>query len=156
DSVSGAPELSNIFPTSGASVGGTAVTIFGSNFTPQTAVAFGDQDAVVTFINSNALRVVTPASPNNATGAVDVKAINPRSAPARLTAAFNYVAPNPPTVKVLAPNGGETFFAGGVITLRWQSSDNRAVAGHSIALTTPGLATSISDDGAGEAQSFTV
>ncbi|HKC86985.1 MAG TPA: M36 family metallopeptidase [Blastocatellia bacterium] len=154
DSVSGAPELSNIFPTSGASVGRTAVTIYGSNFTPQTAVAFGDQNAVVTFINSNALRVVTPASPNNATGAVDVKASNPRSAPARLTAAFNYVAPTPPTVKVLAPNGGETFFAGGVITLRWQSSDNRAVAGHRIALTTPGLATSISDEVAGEAQSF--
>ncbi|HKQ77634.1 MAG TPA: M36 family metallopeptidase [Blastocatellia bacterium] len=153
-SVSGAPELSNIFPTSGMSGGGTAVTVYGSNFSPQTGVAFGNQPAVVTFINSNVLRVVTPPSLDNATAAVDVTASNPQSSQARLMDAFNYVAPTPPTVKVLAPNGGETVFAGGVMTLRWQSGDNRAVARHKVALTTPEFTANISNEVAGEAQSF--
>ena len=153
-SVTGAPELSNIFPTSGVNGGGTAITIYGSNFSPQTAVAFGNQSAVVTFINSNVLRVVTPASPNKVTGTVDVTASNPQSSQARLMDAFNYVAPTPPTVNLLAPNGGESVFAGGMITLRWQSADNRAVTRHRIALATPELIVPISNEVAGEAQSF--
>ncbi len=159
-SASGAPELSNIFPATGSSGGGTAVTIYGSNFTPQTVVAFGNQDSrMTTFINSTTLRAVTPGSPNNATGVVDVTASNPQSAQTRLAGVFNYAAPAPPTVNALYPLGGETVFAGGVVSLRWRSSDDRAVARHRIALyrssqTAPILITDISNDVAGEAQSF--
>jgi hypothetical protein len=88
----------------------------------------------VTFINSNTLRATAPASPNNALVAVDVNASNPQSTPARLTGAFSYVAPTPPAVSVLSPGGGERLFSGGTVTLRWRSSDNRAVASHQIAL----------------------
>ncbi|MCG3159684.1 MAG: hypothetical protein JMDDDDMK_00699 [Acidobacteria bacterium] len=158
-SVTSAPELMNIFPASGATGGGTAVTVYGSNFTPQTSVTFGSQNAAVTFINSTTLRVVAPASPNNATGAVDVNAANPQSPQAKLTGAFSYVAATPPSVKVLALNGGESVFAGGTITLRWQSSDNKAVVRHRIELhrssaTTPVFVANISSDVSGEAQSF--
>ncbi|MGH9849776.1 MAG: M36 family metallopeptidase, partial [Blastocatellia bacterium] len=134
-SVNSAPELMNIFPVSGSTRGGTQVTIYGSNFTPQTTVTFGNQPAsAVTFINSNTLRAIAPAPPAGAVGAVDVNASNPQSTPARLTGAFSYVAPTPPTVSVLSPGGGERLFSGGTVTLRWQSSDNRAVASHQIAL----------------------
>jgi len=134
-SVDSAPVLMNIFPVSGSTRGGTQVTIYGSNFTPQTIVRFDNQNATgVTFINSNTLRVTAPASPNNVLVAVDVIASNPQSTPARLTGAFSYVAPTPPTVSVLSPGGGERLFSGGTVTLRWQSSDNRAVASHQIGL----------------------
>ncbi len=152
--LNGAPELSNIFPTSGVNRGGTPVTIYGSNFTPQTAVSFGGQPAAATFINSNILRVVTPASPNTATGSVTVSANNPQSSQTRLIDAFNYIEPTPPTIDVLSPNGGETFFTGGILPLRWRSSDNRAVARHRIALTTPNFTISVSEEIPGEAQSF--
>ncbi|MGE0126762.1 MAG: M36 family metallopeptidase [Blastocatellales bacterium] len=158
-SVTSAPELMNIFPASGAARGGTSVIVYGSNFTPQTSVAFGSQNAAVTFISSNTLRVVAPASPNNATDVVDVIAANPQSPQAKLTGAFNYVAPTPPSVKVLALNGGETVFAGGTVTLRWQSSDNKAVARHRIELrsssgATPIFVANIANDVSGEAQSL--
>jgi uncharacterized protein (TIGR03437 family) len=157
-SVTSAPSLMNIFPLSGSSKGGTAVTIYGTNFTPQTAVTFGTQSAAVTFINSNIVRAVAPASPNNATGAVDVAAANPQSTQARLTGGYSYTAPTPPTVAVLSPGAGDTVYTGSTITLRWRSSDNRAVARHRIALyrsttTTPSLIASIAD-APGEAQSF--
>jgi len=156
-SVTSAPQLTNIFPTSGSARGGAVVTVYGSNFTPQTTVTFGSQNAAATFINSNALRAVAPASAN--TGAVDVAASNPQSSQARLSAAFNYTAPTPPTVRVITPGGGEKVFAGSTITLRWQSSDNRAVARHRIALyrsttTVPSLIANIAADVAGEAQSY--
>ncbi len=134
-SVNSAPVLMNIFPVSGSTRGGTQVTIYGSNFTPQTTVTFGNPNATaVTFINSNTLRATAPASPAGALVAVDVIASNPQSTQARLTGAFSYVAPTPPTVSVLSPGGGERLFSGGTVTLRWRSSDNRAVASHQIAL----------------------
>ncbi len=152
-SVTSPPELINIFPTSGSVRGGTVVTVYGSNFTPQTTVTFGDRNASVTFINANALRVSAPASLNNATGAVDVAASNPQSTQARLSSAFNYRAATPPTVRVVSPNGGERVFAGSTITLRWQSSDNRALAKHRIVLGHGSTTTNVAEV-SGDAQSF--
>jgi uncharacterized protein (TIGR03437 family) len=156
-SVTTAPELMNIFPASGSTRGGTAVAVYGSNFTPQTGVKFGSQNASVTFINSKTLRAIAPASTN--TGAVDVAASNPQSSEVRLAAAFNYIALTPPTVRVIAPGAGEKVFSGSTITLRWQSTDNRAVVRHRIDLyrsttTVPTFVSTIATNVAGEAQSF--
>jgi uncharacterized protein (TIGR03437 family) len=157
----GAPALSNIFPTSGGAKGGTVVTVYGSNFTPQTNVTFGGvASSSQTFVNSTTLRVVTPAAPNGATGQVNVTANNPQSEQATLPGGFNYVAATPPTVTALSPNGGEKFYAGNVITLRWRSSDNKAVVKHKLALytsagvTTPTFVANISGEVAGEAQTL--
>ncbi|MDQ3009522.1 MAG: M36 family metallopeptidase, partial [Acidobacteriota bacterium] len=155
-SVTSAPDIVSITPSSGSSKGGSLVTINGSNFSPETTVLFGTLTATKTFINANSLRVTTPAA--NVTGAVDVTARNSATAEKKIINGFNYTALTPPTVQVLTPTGGEQIFAGSTITLRWQSSDNRKVARHRIALyrstsTTPQLIASIADVG-GEAQSF--
>ncbi len=133
-SASGAPAITSVYPTFGSIRGGTVVTLVGSNFTPETAVSFGSTRAAVTFVNANTLRAVTPGV--SAAAAVDVVAAN-GSAASRLTGGFNYINPTPPAAEILSPSGGETFFVGSKINIRWRSSDNRAVARHSLSLRRP-------------------
>jgi uncharacterized protein (TIGR03437 family) len=129
------PKVTSLFPTSGSLHGGTVVTITGADFSPETAVTFGAQAArSVTFVSSNVLRAVTPASQSSSASAVDLGVANPSSTKTTLTNAFSYVAPTAPTARMIVPNGGERFFTGNTITLRWQSSDNRLVAGHRLEL----------------------
>jgi uncharacterized protein (TIGR03437 family) len=130
-SSSGAPTLTSLYPSFGSTRGGTAVTLIGANFTPETVVTFGATRGAAVFVNANTLRAVAPA--NNNTGAVDVTAANGANQ-AKLTGGFNYIVPTPPTVDVAKPLGGETLFAGSVYTIRWSSADNRAVAAHRLSL----------------------
>ncbi|MGH9850401.1 MAG: M36 family metallopeptidase [Blastocatellia bacterium] len=130
-SATGAPELKSLFPAAGALNGGTNVTLVGANFTPETVVTFGARRATAIFVNGNTLRVITPGT--NTPSAVDVIASHSTST-SRLERAFNYIAPTPPTVSVLHPAGGETFFAGSLINIRWAASDNRVVGRHRITL----------------------
>ncbi|MEP7339673.1 MAG: M36 family metallopeptidase [Acidobacteriota bacterium] len=124
----GAPVIGSLYPSFGSIRGGTVVTLVGSNFTPETAVSFGAARGAATYINANTLRVVTPAA--TALGASDVNVAN-GTAQTRLTGGFNYIDPTPPTVGSVTPSG-ETLFAGTTVSLRWRSSDNRAVARHAI------------------------
>ncbi len=127
------PKITSLFPASGGLRGGTTVTITGTDFTPETAVTFGTLAArSITFVSASVLRAVTPAA--TATGAVDLALSNPNTARATLANAFSYTAATPPTARMILPNGGERFFTGNTITLRWQSSDNRAVARHRLEL----------------------
>ncbi len=130
-SATGAPELKSLFPNAGVINGGTAVTLVGSNFTPETTVTFGGKAANVAFINGNTLRAIAPVA--TAAGAVDVTA-SQAAIQSRLEKGFNYIAPTPPTVSVLQPTGGESFFMRSVANIRWDSSDNRAVASHRVSL----------------------
>jgi uncharacterized protein (TIGR03437 family) len=133
-SASGAPTLTSVYPTFGSIRGGTVVTLVGANFTPESVVLFGSTPATPTFINSNTLRVAPPAVPAPVT--VDVVAGN-GLAGSRLSGAFNYINPTPPVVEILSPAGGETFFTGSTVNIRWRSSDNRAVARHRLSLRRP-------------------
>ena len=125
------PEPKSVFPNSGTLNGGTAVTIVGANFMPETVVTFGDRRATATFINGSTLRILTPFAA--APGAVDILVGN-ASLAARMEKAFIYILPTPPRITTLAPAGSETFFARSLINIRWESSDNRAVARHHISL----------------------
>lgn len=126
----GSPTLTSIFPTSGTSRGGTVVTLIGSGFTPETKVSFGTTTTVTTFINSSTLRSVTPGSifsPANVT-------VSNGTLQSTLVGAFKYVATSPPTVEIISPDGGESFFSKNVTTIRWRSSDDGAVVRHRITL----------------------
>jgi Fungalysin metallopeptidase (M36)/IPT/TIG domain/Kelch motif len=126
------PVLGNISPVSGSVLGGTAVTLTGMNFTPETTVLFGSQEAPVTFVNGHTLRAVAPAA--LATGVVDVTVRNGSLQMTR-PGAFRYVEATPPAVQVLSPQGGESVYTGSLVTIRWQSSDNREVVRHRVRLT---------------------
>ncbi len=158
DSV-GAPAINNLFPNSGSSRGGALVTLNGSNFTPETAVNFGAQQAKATYLNPNTLQAVAPASNNQATGPVDVSVINPAQPPATLNRAFTYHSPTPPAAQLISPNGGERVYTGAALTISWRSSDDRAVVRHRLALYQtiggrPQLYSNIADFVPGESQSF--
>jgi uncharacterized protein (TIGR03437 family) len=127
----GAPALTTLFPNSGTFRGGTAVTILGSNFIPDTEVTFGGQRGVVSFINPGELSVRTPAAA--AAGPVEVAASN-GAARASLDKGFNYIGGSPPGVSVFDLAGGENFFARSITNIRWRSSDDRGVQRHRISL----------------------
>ena len=146
------PQISNVFPKSGSTRGGLVVTLTGVNFTPETKVTFGGQNAVVTFVNATTLRVLTPVT--GMTGAVDVSAIN-GSHTATSAQAFTYAAPTPPTVQVLRPTALQFAATGSVLGITWNSSDNTALNKHRISLfrdTT--LVTDLAAELPGNTQSF--
>ncbi len=127
------PKATGLFPASGGLRGGTTVTITGTDFTPETTVSFGTLAArSVTFVSASVLRAVTPTA--TTTGAVDLALSNPNTSRTTLTNAFSYTTATPPAARTILPNGGERFFNGNTITLRWQSSDNRFVARHRLEL----------------------
>jgi IPT/TIG domain len=84
-----APVVSMVYPTSGPTVGGTLVTIYGANFQTGATVQFASVPASgVTFNGSTNLTVMTPAGP---AGAADVKVTNPDGQSSALPQAFVYV-----------------------------------------------------------------
>ena len=69
------PAITSISPTSGPSIGGTSVTLQGSNFVAGATVGFGGVAATkVTVVSSSSITAVTPA---NSAGSVNVIVTNP-------------------------------------------------------------------------------
>ena len=80
-------------------------------------VLFGGTSATgITYLNSATIDAVTPA---HALGTVGVTVINPDSGIATLDASYTF---NVPPIHVLAPNGGEGWFAGTNHYITWESS----------------------------------
>jgi len=87
------PQPATVFgisPTSGSTVGGTAVKISGTNFQTGAAVSFGVTAAKVSSVSSSSISVTTPV---HAAGAVSVTVTNPGAAGVSLASAFTYSAP---------------------------------------------------------------
>ncbi len=99
------PTVTSITPSSGTTLGGTNVTITGTNFTGATSVTFGGNAATnVTFVNSTTLTATTPAG---TAGAANVIVTTPGgSNPSN--SLFTFVTP-PPTVTGISPNKGPTL-----------------------------------------------
>jgi large repetitive protein len=73
--VTGLPTIVTVSPNTGASAGGTSVTITGANLRAATSVTFGGVEASgVTAVDETALTVITPAMP---AGTVDVVVVTP-------------------------------------------------------------------------------
>ncbi len=98
-------EVTSISPTSGSTVGGTTVTINGSDFSGVTGVSFGGTPATSFTVVSPTK--ITAVAPPHAAGIVDVTVANPGgNSPTSPADQFTYQAP--PAVLSLSPNTGGT------------------------------------------------
>ena len=90
--LSTAPAVTSITPTSGPAAGGTSVTITGTNFTPSTAVHFGNVAATaVTVSGTTSITATSPAEP---AGTVNVTVTTPAGPSSTSTAdEFTYTVP---------------------------------------------------------------
>ena len=113
------PRVTAISPTSGAELGGTSVTIAGSNFQNGATVTFGDSTATsVVVLSSNAIAAVIPDHP---AGAVDVLVTNPNGLSGTLSGKFTFLSD--PRVTAVNPTSG-TELGGTSVTIvgsRFQS-----------------------------------
>lgn len=99
------PTIASVAPSSGSTLGGTTVTITGTNLTGATGAAFDGAPATsLTVISAAQVRVTTPA---HAAGAVDVAVTTPGGT-ATKTTGFTFVVP-PPTIASVAPASGSTL-----------------------------------------------
>jgi hypothetical protein len=112
------PTISQISPTVASALGGTLITVTGSNFATGATVSFGLNNATkVNFVNSTTLVATAPPSTNNAEGSVTVTVTNPSNQSANLSAGLLYDLP--PSLTSITPNSGS--IAGGyTVTLTGQ------------------------------------
>ncbi|AYV46331.1 hypothetical protein CFHF_15635 [Caulobacter flavus] len=98
-----APTVTSISPTAGPTVGGTTVTITGTNLAGATAVTFGGSAATGFTVNSNTQ--ITATAPANAAGTYDIRVTTVGGTSATSAAdQFTYVAA--PTVTSISPTAG--------------------------------------------------
>ena len=104
------PTVTSISPTSGTTVGGTAVSISGTGFLTGATVSLGGTAATgVTVVNST---TITATAAAHTAGAVNVVVTNTDGKSGTLSSGYTYVVINPaPTVSSISPTSGTT--AGG-------------------------------------------
>jgi hypothetical protein len=100
------PTVGGVAPASGTSLGGTTVTITGTNFIAGARASFGGTQATSTTVtNATTITAVTPA---HTAGVVDVVVTNPDNQFGTLAASYTYNAAAAPTVTSTSPNTGTT------------------------------------------------
>jgi endoglucanase len=98
-----APALSAVTPSRGATAGGTAITLTGSNFQWGATVTVGG--APCTSVVRTSTTQITANTPPGTAGARDVVVTNPDGQRATRTGAFTYEAPASSTPVVTIPTG---------------------------------------------------
>ena len=140
------PTVSSVSPNNGSTLGGTLVTITGTNFVAGATVTFGGTAATnVVIVNSTTITATTPA---HAFGAVTVTVTNPGALVGSLANGYTYVVV--PTVSSVVPNNGPiaggtavtitgtNFVAGATLTFGSNAATNVVVvSGTQITATTP-------------------
>ena len=139
------PTVSSSSPNNGATTGGTAVTITGTNFAAGATVTFGSAAATnVAVVNSTTITATTPAG---SAGAVTVT-VTANGQSGSLASAFTYIGQ--PTVSSVSPNSGSisggtavtitgtNFTAGAAVTFGSAAATNIVVVNSTtITATTP-------------------
>jgi uncharacterized protein YifN (PemK superfamily) len=109
------PVVTGLSPTSGTVVGGTSVTISGSNFGGVSEVDFGTYPASILTVSDTEITVTS--SGQVAPGMQDVRVVGPYSTSAIVPAdQFTYIAPPSPVVTGLSPTSG-TVVGGTSVTI---------------------------------------
>ena len=103
------PIISSIYPSQGPTVGNTAITLTGINFTAPITAKINGNPLTVTLVNSTSITAVTPANsgPNPANIIVTFNGY--------VTASIQYLYSNVPIITLVTPNGGPE--SGGTIIL---------------------------------------
>ena len=139
------PTVSSVSPNSGPAIGGTSVTITGTNFVAGDTVTLGGAAATnVVVVNSTTITATTPAG----AGVVTVTVTNPGGLSGSLAGGFTYIVP--PTVSSVTPNNGAlaggtavtitgtNFTAGATVTFGSAAATNVVVVNSTtITATTP-------------------
>jgi hypothetical protein len=99
------PTLTTVSPNRGSAAGGLTVALIGENFTEQTVVRFGGNEAPVKFLTHKELSVTSPPG----AGLVPVEVVNPDGATAALYEAFTYEALPAPTISGITPVNGPSI-----------------------------------------------
>jgi len=100
------PTLTSINPSTGSTLGGTSITLTGSNFSATSTILFGTRSATkVTFVNGTTLTSLTPSA---STGSVNVTVTNEDGQTAILVDTFTYIQAPAPTVTSANPSTGFT------------------------------------------------
>jgi hypothetical protein len=108
--VTPAPTIASLSPNSGTTLGGTAITISGTNLNDASSVTFGGVTATsIVLVSGTSITAVTPSG---AEGPQTVAVTTPGGT---ATASFTYLT-NAPTITGVVPNSG-TFNGGTTITL---------------------------------------
>ncbi len=99
------PTLTSVAPSSGATAGGTTITLTGTNFVSGATVRVGGTAATnVTFGSATQVTARTPAG---TAGARDVQITNPNGQVATRTGGFTYTATGTgPTITAVTPSSG--------------------------------------------------
>lgn len=101
------PVLLSVAPTNGSALGGTLVTLTGSNFAPGLTVKFGGVNAAsASFSNATTATAVTPGS---SPGLVNVEVVSADSQSGVLSNAFQFDAAPAPVVTGVLPTNGTTL-----------------------------------------------
>jgi hypothetical protein len=119
------PVVTSVSPSSGPAIGGTSITITGTDFVSGATVTVGGSAcASVTFVSTTSLTCTTPS---HSSGATDVVVTNPDTQSGTGASAFTYVAA--PTVTAITPTSGDVaglqnvtitgtgFLAGATVTI---------------------------------------
>jgi hypothetical protein len=98
------PQVTGVSPSTGATVGGTSVTISGYGFTGASVVSFGSTPITTFTINGDGS--ITVSSPPESIGVVDVTVTTPQgTSPTSAADHFSYFAPVP-GVSGVSPSSG--------------------------------------------------
>jgi MYXO-CTERM domain-containing protein len=139
------PTVTALSPNSGPSLGGTYLTLTGSDFQNGATVTVGGVAATVKSVHPDFIGLVTPA---HAPGAVDVVVTNPDTKTATKTGGFTYTASAAPTISMVNPASGlpaggttvtitGTNFAGPSVKIGGNTATVSASTATSITVTTP-------------------
>jgi hypothetical protein len=107
------PTVTSITPNSGTTLGGTAVTITGANFTGATSVTIGGTAATIVSVSGTTTILAT--TPAHAAGPASVVVTTTPGNTGTGTNLFTYVTPLP-TVSAISPNNGTTL-GGAAVTI---------------------------------------
>ena len=129
-----APTVSSVTPNSGSTLGGTAVSIAGTNFAAGATVTFGGTAATNVVVVS--ATQITANVPAHAAGAVNLVVTNTDTQSGTLINGFTYIS-TAPTVSSVTPNNGpatggtsvtiagSNFVSGATVSFGGTASDKR-------------------------------